>query len=78
MEAQIQVLHETSKAHRTRNMQVRLAELHGRLDAVERQLRLRAHDRTASIKELRRKLVALEQSYAGPKRRKRDSLGIAS
>ena len=76
LEVQLRVLQETGPSHRKLNLQVVIAGVHGRLDALERRLRLRAtelgEDDRAAIIELRRGLTVLAiggTSYRGPERR---------
>jgi hypothetical protein len=77
MEIRVQVLHESAHSHKSRTFGLRLAALHRRLDAIERQLRTRARwlgtDDSGSVSELRRRLAELMKQappYEGVERRR--------
>jgi len=64
LEAQLQVLREDAGPHLIRNIGLRIAALHGRLDQAEHRLRLHARDLNeadqAAISHIRTRLTALQ------------------
>lgn len=73
LEVQLQLFREGVGPHYGRNLGVRIAALHRRLDDLEHELRLRAsalgEDGQASLRELRTRLAARDRQYGGPERR---------
>lgn len=73
VEVQLQLFHEGAGPHYGRNLGMRIAALHRRLDDLDRSLRLRAstlgEDEHDSLKELRRRLAVIDRQYKGPERR---------
>lgn len=73
VEVQLQLFHEGAGPHYGRNLGMRIAALHRRLDDLERQLRVCAsalgQDGQASLEELRQRLTAMDRQYDGPERR---------
>lgn len=75
MEAQLCVLRDEGKPHRTRHLGERIAALHHRLDEIERRLRLSAGvGCDVPVPELRRRLALVASAYPGPERRGRREL----
>jgi hypothetical protein len=74
LEAQLQIFQEASGPHHVRDVVMRITTLHRRLDEIESQLRLRARKfgegDQATMRDLRRRLAALDRVYLGPERRK--------
>jgi hypothetical protein len=77
LEVQLHMIRESGPAHHIREVGVRLAALHQRLDVLERQLRQRAQfegeDAKAAISEVARRLSSPDRArrYRGPERRRR-------
>lgn len=77
LQVQLHMVRDAGPAHHVRNVGVRIAALHQRLDVLERQLRLRARsegdDPKAAISEVVRRLSAPDRQrrYRGPERRRR-------
>lgn len=73
LELQLQLFEEGAGPHYGRNLGLRIAALHRRLDEAEKQLRRHAsrvaQDSQLSLKELRMRLAALDRRYDGPERR---------
>jgi type II secretory pathway component PulJ len=78
---QLVTFHRSNNPHHSPRQQQRIAELHRRLDVIERQLRMRAaelgDDTKGTLGELRRTLVdkvdrrkGADPHYFGPERRK--------
>lgn len=73
VDVQLQLFQEGAGPHYGRDLGVRIAALHRRLDDLEQQLRLRARalgqDDKPSLTELRTRLGILEHRYDGRERR---------
>jgi hypothetical protein len=67
-EVQLGVLLRTGRAHHTRNLSLRLASLHHRIDDLERLIRLRslefAEDASLPIHQLRKRLMRLDRRHS--------------